>query len=116
MKKTVLAALALSFAGWALADVSLVGTWQAKTAENGALKGTLTFEKSGTVAMHPEGFPAAEGTWEVSDAKKRVLTLTLKEVGSSDMTYGVNKDELTLTYDNGNKQLFTRKAPLAKSK
>ena len=83
----------------------LLGQWQAKDANNRALKGTFDFKADHTMKMHPEGQPEFDGTWEVAEKE---LILTIPEAGTARMQYGVTPRLLTLTYDNGNVQHFTK--------
>jgi hypothetical protein len=114
--KNLLALLTLSSAlGLAQADPRLHGTLTSVAAENGALPGVMVLNKDGTASLSPEGFPSAPGTWVVS-ADKKVLTLSLTDIGPSAMDYVFEARRLVLTYDNGNRQPFektaTTKAPV----
>lgn len=113
MKKYLVILAVVAFASGAHADARLHGTWTAVAAENGALNGTMALNKDGTASLSPEGFDKALGVWKVSKDKK-VLTLTLTDIGSSAMSYSFEKKRLVVTYDNGNKQPFERKQEEAK--
>lgn len=113
--KTLLATLLLAACTTAQADPRLIGEWSASTADNGALRGSLTLTKGGSAALHPEGFERANGSWMVADPKKRALRITLENVGTSEMHFSFNKKgQLELTYDNGNVQVFERAKPAEK--
>lgn len=102
-KPGLLLVLSLAF-GAAHADSRLHGAWAAANADNGALKGTLSFTSTGKATLHPEGFEVLTGSYEV---KADQLSITLGEHGTSMMHFEFNtKKQLVLTYDNGNKQVF----------
>ena len=89
------------------AAASLVGTWKSSNANNGALPGTLVLRKDNTLVLRAKDQPEFSGAWSVP--KEGVLTLTIPDVGKSDMEYRFKTSRLVLTYDNGNTQEFVRK-------
>lgn len=117
MKKTLLSALVFTAlttsAAWA--DSRLHGMWKSVNADNGALHGTLLLEADGKLQLHPQGFDPAKGTWK-KRSKNQTLELTLTDIGSTEVQYRwvvepKKPRRLELTYDNGNKQLFSREKP-----
>lgn len=89
----------------------LVGTWASKTSERGALPGYILFEKDGRVILHPAGFDPAPGRWVALATKPPALKITLDGIGETKVQYSLKKGVLTLVYDNGNTQSFTKSTP-----
>lgn len=108
-------ALAFSLSASLVNAATVVGAWQSVTHERGALPGSITFGKDGRVTLHPTGFNPVHGKWKRLDKSPPTLRITLDSVGESDVQYSVQKQKLTLTYDNGNTQTFT-KAPATPKK
>jgi hypothetical protein len=112
--KALIFVVLTTFVVTSYATEPLIGTWKSVTAENGALEGTLVLKKDHTMVLSPKGQDVYKGTWVTSPPN--VLALTVPEAGVSKMTYQVSSNKLTLTYDNGNTQEFSRKALKPKKK
>jgi hypothetical protein len=95
-------------------DANLVGVWKSATAQDGALEGSLVLNKDRTLLLQAKDQPEYTGTWAVS--KPGVLKLEIPEAGASEMAFRRKGATLTLTYDNGNTQVFTRALPLKGAK
>lgn len=109
----VLAGFAVSIATAGAVPIELLGSWKSIDANNGALSGTIEFNPN-SVILKATGHEVLQASWEnPSDGK---LVFTIENIGSTELSYTLKKEKLTLTYDNGNTQTFTRLLPKAKGK
>lgn len=107
MKKLIIALmLSTASVSWAGTPKELVGTWVAESAPDRGLKGLIILEASGKATLKPETQPTLEGTW-ATEGKE--LKLTMPPHGTAVMNWVLSpKSKLTLTYDNGSKQIFNK--------
>lgn len=108
MKKLrhLLLATALGLAAThASANPALVGFWTSSNAKGGALAGTLDLAADGAVTLAPQGQPVLQGKWT---ATAKELSFEVDPYGTSKMRYRLAKKGLTLIYENGVEQSFTK--------
>lgn len=89
----------------AASPAALTGNWKSINADGNALPGTIELRADGHAVLAPQGQPRLEGTWRTKGAD---LMLDMPPYGVAQMQYAVNAKGLTLTYENGVKQRFTK--------
>jgi hypothetical protein len=88
-----------------LATTPLVGVWQSTDAKPPIVPGVIELHADGTARLAPQGQPAQAGNWTAS---KTTLTLTLPAIGHAELKYLLKDASLTLTYQNGSMQHFSK--------
>lgn len=106
MKKLLTAGLML-LSMQTFANPDLSGKWSSVTADGLAMHGVIELGKNGSAKLSPQGNQVLTGTWSL---KGKELVLDMPPHGTARMGYELKNGKLTLTYDNGAKQVFSRNA------
>jgi hypothetical protein len=88
---------------------ALVGVWVSTQRTAVVAPGTMTLTDSGKVTLAPEGFDALQGTYKVQGTFIDIKT----DRGPASLIYQLAKDTLSVEYENGALQTFTRQNPSA---
>jgi hypothetical protein len=90
---------------------ALVGVWVSTQRTAVVAPGTMTLSDKGKVTLAPEGFDPLQGTYKVQGRFIDIKT----DHGAAALIYELNKDALSVQYENGAFQSFTRQTPAAAS-
>lgn len=90
----------------------IVGVWTSvdRTAVIGP--GTMTLSSNGKVTLAPDGFDPLEGTYKVQGQFLDITT----DRGRASLIFKLDKNTLSVQYENGAVQNFTKKVPSANPK
>lgn len=81
-----------------------VGVWVSTERTTIVAPGTMTLTNDGHVTLAPEGFDPLKGTYT---AKGQFLDFTMDR-GRATLIYSINQNNMTVQYENGSVQKFTK--------
>lgn len=81
-----------------------IGVWVSTERTTVVAPGTMTLTSDGHVTLAPEGFDPLKGTYTV---KGQFIDITMDR-GRATLIYSINQNKMTVEYENGSIQSFTK--------
>ena len=104
--KKYLTALVLSLAAASTAFAAdVTGVWVSKESSASLTPGTLTLTKDGKASLAPSGYEPLNGKYK-ADAK--FIDIEIQDKGKASLAYVLKGNQLTVEYENGSVQHFTK--------
>ena len=89
--------------------IDVIGVWVSHDRGTVVAPGTMTLTKDGKVTLAPEGFDPLHGTLKVEGQFLDITT----DRGRATLIYRVTKNTMSVEYENGSVQNFTKQLPTA---